>query len=197
MVYHLKDSFFKEAKRQGYLARSIYKLEEINKRYQLIKKRDKVLDLGASPGSWLQYIAKVIGEKGLVLGIDINPLKWRNLPNHVHFWQRDILAWDCEEAKKLTPFFDIIVSDMAPLTTGDRQGDAYHSFQLADRALEIALILLKPQGQFMCKLLEGKEIKVFMINCRKHFSFIKLFKPRSSRSGSREIFLIGFKKIRS
>ena len=194
MIYAVKDAFFKKAKKEGYVARSVYKLQEIDKRYQLFKKRNRVLDLGTSPGSWLQYIAQVVGERGLVLGIDINPLKWTNLPPHVHFWQRDVIEWNYMEAKELSPFFDVVVSDMAPLTTGDRAGDAYCSFKLAERALNIACDLVKLKGHFVCKLLEGREMKEFLIECKRIFSFVKLFKPKSSRPKSREIFLIGLKK---
>jgi len=197
VIYTVKDIFFKKAKKEGYVARSVYKLQEVDKRYHLFKKGNKVLDLGASPGSWLQYIAKVVGEKGLVLGVDINPLTWANLPAHVHFWQRDVLEWNYMEIKELTPFFDVVVSDMAPLTTGDKVGDAYRSFKLAERALNTAHDLLKPGGHFVCKLLEGKETKEFLMECKKFFSFVKLFKPESSRPKSKEIFLIGLKRKRS
>jgi len=194
VIYAVKDTFFKKAKKEGYVARSVYKLQEMDKRYHLFKKGNKVLNLGASPGSWLQYIAKVVEKKGLVLGIDINPLKWVTLPSHVRFWQRDVLKWEQEEARVLAPFFDVVVSDLAPLTTGNKDGDAYRSFKLAERALNIAHDLLKPGGHFVCKLFEGKETKGFLIECKKIFSFVKLFKPESSRPKSREVFLIGLKK---
>jgi len=192
MIY-LKDAFFKKAKKEGYFARSIYKLQEIDKKYHIFKKQDKVLDLGSSPGSWLQYIAKIVGKKGIVLGIDINPIKWNNPPPYVHFWQRDVFNWNFEEAKKFG-LFDAVVSDMAPSTTGIKDVDAYRSFKLAMRALEIAINLLKPGGHFVSKIFEGKEMKDFLIECKRHFSFVKIYKPKSSRQESREIFLVSLKK---
>jgi len=189
-MYKIKDAFFKKAKKEGYLARSVYKLQAINQRYHIFKKGDKVLDLGASPGSWLQYIAKVIGSQGKVLGVDINPIKWSQPPPYVFFWQRDVLNWDCEEAKNISPFFDVVVSDMAPLTTGVKDVDAYRSFKLADQALDIALKLLRAKGHFVCKVLEGREIKDFLLKCKKCFSFVKVFKPEGSRRESREIFIV-------
>jgi 23S rRNA (uridine2552-2'-O)-methyltransferase len=193
-MYKVKDAYFKRAKKEGYLARSVYKLKEIDQRYRLFKKGDRVLDLGASPGSWLQYIAQVVGQKGRVLGLDLNPIKWENPPAFVQFWERDVLKWDVNEAKKVADAFDVVVSDMAPATTGIKDVDAFRSFKLANRALEIALALLRPQGHFVCKVLEGGEMKDFLLKCKQQFSFVKVFKPQSSRRESREVFVVALKK---
>jgi len=193
-MYKVKDTYFKRAKKEGYLARSVYKLKEIDQRYRLFKKGDRVLDLGASPGSWLQYIAQVVGQKGRVLGLDLNPIKWENPPAFVQFWERDVLKWDVNEAKKVAEAFDVVVSDMAPATTGIKDVDAFRSFKLANRALEIALALLRPQGHFVCKVLEGGEMKDFLLKCKQQFSFVKVFKPHSSRRESREVFVVALKK---
>ena len=193
-MYKVKDAYFKRAKKEGYLARSVYKLKEIDQRYRLFKKGDRVLDLGASPGSWLQYIAQVVGQKGRVLGLDLNPIKWENPPAFVQFLERDVLKWDVNEAKKVADAFDVVVSDMAPATTGIKDVDAFRSFKLANRALEIALALLRPQGHFVCKVLEGGEMKDFLLKCKQQFSFVKVFKPQSSRRESREVFVVALKK---
>ena len=193
-MYKVKDAYFKRAKKEGYLARSVYKLKEIDQRYRLFKRGDRVLDLGASPGSWLQYIAQVVGQKGRVLGLDLNPIKWENPPAFVQFWERDVLKWDVNEAKKVADAFDVVVSDMAPATTGIKDVDAFRSFKLANRALEIALALLRPQGHFVCKVLEGGEMKDFLLKCKQQFSFVKVFKPQSSRRESREVFVVALKK---
>ncbi len=193
-MYNPKDTYFKKAKKEGFLARSVYKLEEIDKRYRIFKRGQRVLDLGAAPGSWLQYIAKAVGKKGKVLGIDIRPIKWDNHPAFVSFWQRDIWKWDCHEAQKIAPCFDVVVSDMAPSTTGIKDADAFRSFKLAKRALDVALTLLPHGGHFICKLLEGGEMKDFLLECKRGFSFVKVFKPRGSRTESREIFVIALKK---
>ena len=193
-MYKVKDAYFKRAKKEGYLARSVYKLKEIDQRYRLFKKGDRVLDLGASPGSWLQYIAQVVGQKGRVLGLDLNPIKWENPPAFVQFWERDVLKWDVNEAKKVADAFDVVVSDMAPATTGIKDVDAFRSFKLANRAPEIALALLRPQGHFVCKVLEGGEMKDFLLKCKQQFSFVKVFKPQSSRRESREVFVVALKK---
>ena len=193
-MYKVKDAYFKRAKKEGYLARSVYKLKEIDQRYRLFKKGDRVLDLGASPGSWLQYIAQVVGQKGRVLGLDLNPIKWEIPPAFVQFLERDVLKWDVNEAKKVADAFDVVVSDMAPATTGIKDVDAFRSFKLANRALEIALALLRPQGHFVCKVLEGGEMKDFLLKCKQQFSFVKVFKPQSSRRESREVFVVALKK---
>jgi len=188
-VIYFKDVFFKRAKKEGYFARSVYKLEEIDKKYRLFKKGYKVLDLGSSPGSWLQYIAKKVGEKGIVVGVDINPLKWETPPSYVYFWQRDVLNWDFKEIKNLVPF-NVVVSDMAPLTTGIKDADVYRCFKLADKALEIAKMFLAPKGHFVTKVFEGQEVKQLLMDIKNYFSFIKVFKPKGSRAESREIFII-------
>ncbi len=193
-MYKVKDAYFKRAKKEGYLARSVYKLKEIDQRYRLFKKGDRVLDLGASPGSWLQYIAQVVGPKGRVLGLDLNPIRWENPPAFVQFWERDVLKWDVNEAKKVADAFDVVVSDMAPATTGIKDVDTFRSIKLANRALEIALALLRLQGHFVCKVLEGGEMKDFLLKCKQQFSFVKVFKPQSSRRESREVFVVALKK---
>ncbi len=193
-MYKVKDAYFKRAKKEGYLARSVYKLKEIDQRYRLFKKGNRVLDLGASPGSWLQYIAQVVGPKGRVLGLDLNPIRWENPPAFVQFWERDVLKWDVNEAKKVADAFDVVVSDMAPATTGIKDVDTFRSIKLANRALEIALALLRLQGHFVCKVLEGGEMKDFLLKCKQQFSFVKVFKPQSSRRESREVFVVALKK---
>jgi 23S rRNA (uridine2552-2'-O)-methyltransferase len=135
-----------------------------------------------------------VGQKGRVLGLDLNPIKWENPPAFVQFWERDVLKWDVNEAKKVAEAFDVVVSDMAPATTGIKDVDAFRSFKLANRALEIALALLRPQGHFVCKVLEGGEMKDFLLKCKQQFSFVKVFKPHSSRRESREVFVVALKK---
>lgn len=189
------DKWAKKAKEKGYPARSVFKLMEIQEKYKIIKKGSIVLDLGASPGSWSKYVLNITGEKGKVIGIDILPVKISH-PNF-YFIQKDVFKLEDEDFKVLgLEKFDVILSDMAPKTTGDKFGDHIRSVRLAERALELAKNYLKEGGSFVVKVFEGKEISNFKNKIEKCFNSVKFFKPKSSRKESKEIFIIaqGFKK---
>jgi len=190
--YKVKDSFFYKAKREGYVCRSVYKLMEINQKYRIIKEKYKVLDLGAAPGSWIQYTSKIVGKDGFILGIDIQPLKI-NTSENVHFLEKDVFDLDIEEISHTK--FDVVLSDMSPNTTGKKDADAYHSFRLSMRALEVANVVLHKGGHLVSKVLEGGDFKTLLEMFRMKFRFVRPFKPKSSRSVSREIYLIGLDKI--
>lgn len=191
VAYKVKDSFFYKAKREGYVCRSVYKLMEINQRYHIIKEKDRVLDLGAAPGSWLQYTSKIVGKEGFILAIDLNPLKIP-CPAQVQFLKRDAFNLDIKQI--ISSKFNVVLSDMAPNTTGKKDVDAYHSFRLSMRALEIANEALYPGGHVVCKVLEGNSFKELLTTFRMHFHFTRPFKPKSSRPRSKEIYLIGLNK---
>ena len=183
-----KDHYFKKAKKEGYRARSAYKLFDINKRYNLIKKNDKVLDLGCSPGSWLQAASELVGQNGLVLGIDILPIK--QIKN-IKFIEADISdPITISQIKTISEKFDVVISDIAPKTTGIKELDHNKSVYLNEKALEIAEDVLKDRGNFLCKIFQGKYSQDFMKNITKKFEFVKTHKPISSRKESKEIYII-------
>ncbi len=183
-----KDHYFKKAKQEGYRARSAYKLFDINKKYNLIKRSDRILDLGCSPGSWLQVAKKLTGEKGLVLGIDILSIKEIK---DIKFIQSDIFDKDLiTKIKQISNEFDIVLSDMAPKTSGIKKIDHAKSIDLNKRALEIAEEILKSNGKFLCKLFQGEDFPDFLIKLRNKFEFVKSSKPDSSRKESKEIYII-------
>ncbi len=192
-IYKAKDSFFHKAKKEGYVCRSVYKLIEINQKYHIIKEKDKVLDLGAAPGSWLQYTNKVVGKDGFVLAIDLNPLKVNPLPEDIQFLKSNVFDIDIKQITSISNF-DVVLSDMASNTTGKKDVDAYRSFRLSMRALEIANEALCQGGHFVCKVLEGGDFKDLLTTFRRHFHLAKAFKPKSSRPMSREVYLIGLNK---
>ncbi len=182
-----QDHYTRQARRERYPARSVYKLEEIQKKHRLIKKGSRVLDLGCAPGSWLLYAAGLTGKQGQVVGIDLKPVAVE-LPSHVSVMSADVFAVD---AGSLGGGFDVVLSDMAPATTGHRAVDAARSLGLCEAALEIARRVLVPGGAFVCKIFQGPDVAHFQQTVRAAFREQKLFKPRSSRKASKEIYVIG------
>lgn len=190
------DKWAKKAKEKGYPARSVFKLMEIQEKYKIIKKGNTVLDLGASPGSWSKYVLNIIGSKGKVVGIDLLPAKIKH-PNF-YFFQKDVFEIKENDFKNLgIEKFDVILSDMAPKTTGDKFRDHVRSIRLVEKALELALNYLKEGGSFIVKIFEGEKLPGLKKQIEKYFKSAKLFKPKSSRKESKEIFIIaqGFKKL--
>lgn len=189
------DKWAKKAKEKGYPARSVFKLMEIQERYKIINKENTILDLGASPGSWSKYTLSLVGEKGKVVGVDLLPVKISH-PNF-YFIQKDVFELEDKDFKTLgIEKFDVILSDMAPKTTGDKFGDHVRSLRLAEKALELAKNYLKEGGSFVVKVFEGEKLPQFKKQIEKCFKSVKFFKPKSSRKESKEIFIIaqGFKK---
>jgi 23S rRNA (uridine2552-2'-O)-methyltransferase len=192
VTYNPKDYFFKKAKAENYAARSVFKIQEIDERYRIFKPSHKVLDLGAAPGSWSQYASKKVGTNGRVLGIDIQPIKI-TLPNAV-FLTADMRKLDLAEvmtANGIEPPFDVVLSDMAPKTTGIRVTDQTRSLELCELALETAKKYLRPRGTFVCKLFHSEEFENFRRILRMCFSKVEVLRPKSTRKESKEIFFIG------
>lgn len=185
------DHYSEQAKKESYPARSVYKLKEAQKKFRLIRKGDQVLDLGCSPGSWLLYAAELTGKHGKVLGIDLKPVTIK-IPSQVETLKADILTIDRAwiENEGLASRFNVVLSDMAPATTGNKMIDAERSYQLCQAALNIAQMALRPGGSFLCKIFQGEEFKKFSDSVRSRFKTHKIFKPQSSRKESKEIFII-------
>jgi 23S rRNA (uridine2552-2'-O)-methyltransferase len=182
-----QDHYTRRAKKERFPARSVYKLQEIQQKYQVIKKGHKVLDLGCAPGSWLLYAATLTGEKGRVVGIDLKPVSGQ-FPTHTEILTVDVFELDF---KSLQHDFNVVMSDMAPATTGHKDVDAARSYYLCETALGIAHRVLLPGGNFVCKIFQGPDFQKFADLVRSSFKMQKIFKPRSSRKASREIFIIG------
>jgi 23S rRNA (uridine2552-2'-O)-methyltransferase len=194
---HWNDHYSERAKKERYPARSVFKLKEAQKKFRLIKKGDRVLDLGCSPGSWLLYAAELTGKRGRVLGIDLKTIRIK-IPPQAETLTADILTIDRAwiDKQELGNRFNVVLSDMAPATTGNKALDATRSFQLCQAALSIVEMVLKPGGSFICKIFQGQEFKEFSDTVRSRFKRHKIFKPRSSRKESKEIYVVGlgFKK---
>jgi 23S rRNA (uridine2552-2'-O)-methyltransferase len=185
-----EDHYSRRAKKERFPARSVYKLQEIQKKYNLIKKGDHVLDLGCSPGSWLLYAANLIDNKGKIVGIDLKPVSIK-VPSHARIFTSDILSIDNKLFESIEKDFNVVLSDMSPDTTGNKVVDAARSFQLCYAALDIAKNLLIPGGSFVCKIFQGEDYTKFIDVVRKNFNKYRTFKPQSSRKASKEIYVIG------
>jgi 23S rRNA (uridine2552-2'-O)-methyltransferase len=198
-VKKVQDYYFKKAKKDKYPARSIYKLEEAQKKHRLLRRGESVLDLGACPGSWSLYAAKEVGAEGLVVGVDLK--SWQAASREgarIHSLCGDIYAQDTvDRIRELRAHYRVVISDMAPQTTGNKLADHQRSLDLARRALELATEFLEPRGNFYCKVFEGEDFKEFVNQVRGRFTTVKIVKPKSSRSESREVFVLGmgYKRI--
>jgi len=194
-VKKIKDHYFHKAKKDGYAARSVYKIEEIDKKYRIISIGNKVLDLGCSPGSWLQYASKKVGNSGQVLGVDLQPVKI-SLPSNVKVIKADIFEVKDEDLKIKGGQADVILSDMAPKTSGIRATDVHRSFELNKKVLYISNEILCPEGTLLVKAFQGKLFEELCYEFKIMFADVKLCKPKSSRSESVEIFILGRSKKR-
>jgi 23S rRNA (uridine2552-2'-O)-methyltransferase len=192
--YDRHDHYYREAKREGFVARSIYKLEEIDAKFHLIKKGDSVLDLGCAPGSWLQYATERVGDHGSCVGIDLLPTKV-NLPARTRIILGDAFDTPIEDLlAQPGRFFDVVLSDMAPNTTGVRSVDQARSFALCERALEVARVALRAGGSFVAKIFEGQDQKAFLAAVKVVFTDVDVYRPKSTRDGSKETYVVGRKK---
>lgn len=180
------DRFSRRAKAEGYAARSVYKLQEMDRRYGLLRPGDRVLDLGCHPGSWLKYAAGRVGRRGRVVGVDLEPTP--AAADNVRTVAADVFEF---EPGELGPDrFDVVLSDMAPATIGHAFTDAARSAALAERALELALSVLKPGGRFVAKIFLGEGEARLREMLRGHFNRVKFAKPEAVRQRSREVYLI-------
>ncbi|MBU0987895.1 MAG: RlmE family RNA methyltransferase [Proteobacteria bacterium] len=189
-----QDHYARQAKKEKFPARSVYKLKEIQQKYRLIKAGDKVLDLGCYPGSWLLFAASLTGSNGQVVGVDLKPVTV-NTPAHVRVYTADIFALHDEFFMSEGKDFNVVISDMAPATTGSKFVDNTRSFDLCSAALVMAQKVLIPGGSFACKIFHGEDFKVFSDSVQKSFKTLKIYKPQSSRKASREIYIIGLGKM--
>jgi 23S rRNA (uridine2552-2'-O)-methyltransferase len=186
----VKDPYRDRAKKEGFPARSVYKLKEIQERFNLIHPGERVLDLGCHPGSWLLFCSQEVGSRGRVFGID---LKSPAVPprGNISFLQGDVLSLKDEMIREWVREADLVLSDLAPKTSGVTWLDHQRSLDLNNRALGMAAFLLKKDGRLLVKLFEGEGSRDFLKEMKKYFNRVHIFKPKSSRPESREIYLVG------
>jgi len=179
-----------EAKKKGYPARSVFKLEEIQKKTTLINKGDRVLDLGAAPGSWSLYASQQVGQNGRVLAIDLKEIT-QGFGRNVQVIQGDAFDVTDETLSEFAPY-DVVLSDMAPKTSGIKFRDQVMSFELYERALQVARTLGKPGScNFVCKIFMGPEFNDAIAIAKKTFKKSRVVRPTGVRQNSKEVFLVG------
>lgn len=189
--YEPRDTYYHEAKKQGFVARSALKLEELDKKFKFLKSRMKILDLGCAPGSWLQYSAKKIGAEGRIFGIDLDEVKV-NLKN-AQTVVGDIMGLQLDDPalQPLVPF-DFFQSDAMTKTTGIPESDCARSVALAEKALHLAQQGgLKVGGGFLVKVFEGPGFTEFYVDFKKYFKKCSVNRPEATRKGSREVYVLG------
>jgi len=190
--YDPKDFYFRKAKERGLRARSAFKIEEILRRHRLLRTGQAVLDLGAAPGGFLQILADAVGERGVAVGVDLEPI--RNLGRA---WVKtgvvDLLAPDAlERIRAIHPRrFDLVTSDMAPKTIGVKVTDEARSLELARMALAVAESTLRLGGALVCKVFMGGDFPVFRRELAALFDDVHVARPQATRERSYEVYVVG------
>ena len=191
---HFDDEYVQRAQREGWRSRAVYKLEELDRKYRLIKPGMTIVDLGAAPGGWSQYAAKIVGRNGQIFALDILPME--PLPD-VGFLQGDFREETVLEQFKaelsgpdgVRPI-DLVMSDMAPNISGVGAVDQPRAMYLVELAVEFARAHLRPGGTFVCKVFQGEGFDSLVRQLRQEFTRVVVRKPKASRSRSSEVYLV-------
>ena len=196
MAYKRKDAFYKKAKQEGYRSRAAYKLLELNRSWHILRPGDRVIDLGAWPGGWVQVAAQAVGKSGQVLGIDL--LKLEPLPlKNVTLVQGDATDPDQQQSllTSLGRAADVVLSDMAPKLSGVREADEAHAAGLCRTALSCCDTFLKPGGSLFLKAFMNEEYQPFVAELRSAFQTVKTSRPEATRKGSAEVYILASGRI--
>jgi 23S rRNA (uridine2552-2'-O)-methyltransferase len=189
--YNPRDRFYEKARKEGLRARSAFKLEEIQKRFRVLRPGGRVLDLGAAPGGWCQIAGREVGPRGFVLGVDLEPIS--PLPPPVQTWVADAFSQELLarlRSEGRAPY-DAVLSDLAPKTSGIHGVDEARSLDRAGRALGLSLEVLKPFGAFVVKVFMGGDFEIFLRTCKQAFRQVKVVRPEASVArGSKEVYLV-------
>jgi 23S rRNA (uridine2552-2'-O)-methyltransferase len=185
-----RDPYVQQARRDGWRSRAVYKLEQIDQKERLLKPGMVCVDVGAAPGSWSQYVTRKLKGTARIIAVDLLPMD--SLPN-AEFIQGDFQE-DAVLAQMLEAIgddgVDLVMSDIAPNITGTRSVDQPRSMYLAELALDLARRVLKKKGSFVCKLFHGEGFDAFVVDARRSFERVRVMKPKASRAGSREVYLV-------
>ena len=192
-TYHRKDAYHQRAKREGFRSRAAYKLEEIQRRGRLLHPGARVADLGCWPGGWLQVAARAVGGRGRVVGVDVRALEAPLDETHVVVLQADLLdpGVAARVRRELGGPADVLLSDAAPKLTGIRDTDRAREETLLEAIESLVPELLRPGGDLLVKLLEGPEAQQIAKRLGKRFERARSLKPRASRKGTTERYLLG------
>jgi|UniRef100_A0A7V6A1C4 23S rRNA (uridine2552-2'-O)-methyltransferase len=184
------DAYRRQARAEGFVSRAVYKLKAIDQKYRLFRRGQRVLDLGCTPGSWLQYIGNRVGPEGLVVGVDLETPRV-SLVHPLYFIPGNVLSLDFSAIRSQSPYFHVVVSDLAPKTSGVKGVDQQRSLDLAWQALETAQELLVEGGHFLVKIFEGPDTGGLAAQMKKTFQQCHRIKPAGSRPASKEYYLLG------
>jgi 23S rRNA (uridine2552-2'-O)-methyltransferase len=189
MVYNPRDSYYKKAKQEGYRSRAAYKLLELQQRYRLLKPGDAVVDLGAAPGGWLQVAAKIVGQNGKIIGVDLQTIESFRERNII-LLQGDMASAEIQAQIKarLNGPVDCVLSDLAPKLSGIRDADMARCLELNQAALNVAVQLLRPSGSLLIKSFISEDLQSFTAELKKYFSAVQRTKPDATRQGSSEFY---------
>ncbi len=189
------DHYSLQAQREGYPARSVYKLKEIDEKFRIIKKGSNILDIGASPGSWTLYVCRKLKGAGTITAVDLKALAPGLKFSNLNFFKDDAFSKSFQETAVKTGPYDAVISDAAPSTTGNRTVDTCRSYKLAEDVLNFALKNLNDRGNLVIKIFQGGDEHQLIDIMRTEFKVAKIFKPKASRKESFEVFLVGTGRI--
>lgn len=187
-----RDYYYKKAKEERYRSRASYKLSQAVNKYHFMKRGDVVVDLGAAPGGWVQVAKKIVGNRGYVLGVDLEPIE--------PFPQASVrtIVGDITEPETLQQILDflprkadVVISDASPNISGIWEVDHARQIDLSNQALKMALEVLGPSGNFFVKVFEGDMLGDFIRTVERHFEVVRVIKPKASRAKSSELFILG------
>ena len=185
-----RDPYVQQARRDGWRSRAVYKLEQIDQKERFLRPDMVCVDVGSAPGGWSQYVTRKLKGRARIVAMDILPMD--SLPD-VEFIQGDFqdeVVFEQMLAATGDQGVDLVMSDIAPNITGTRVVDQPRSMYLVELALDFARRVLKPGGSFVCKVFQGEGIDEFVIDARSSFERVKVMKPKASRAGSREVYLV-------
>ena len=189
------DRFYKAAKEEGYRSRSAFKLLQLSKKFEVIKTGDAVVDLGAAPGGWSQVAHELVGERGVVISVDLQPMERIEgvtvLQGDITNEEGTVKAIKAAFLLKGREVVDVVISDAAPQLSGNRDYDQFRSFELSTAALTIAVTLLKSNGNFVAKIFQGEYYKQFYNSVKRKFRDTRAYSPAASRKRSAEVYVVG------
>ncbi len=206
--YVPNDKWSQKAQAEGYRARSVYKLQQLDERFHLLQEKQRVLDLGAAPGSWLQYVSKMIGPKGVGIGVDRTVIE--PIAENIHTIQQDILETETVVDRVLDLLdtlpgrpnlrdhdhdaggwkFDLVLSDLAPNTSGIHDVDQWRSVELSQAVVAVAARILKANGTCVIKILRGADFDEFLRTCKRDWKSVRIFRAETTRDRSTEVYLL-------
>ena len=184
------DYYVRQARRDGWRSRAVYKLEQIDEKERILKADMICVDLGAAPGGWCQYASRILRERARIIAVDLLPMDPLPAVEFIQgdFRDDDVIGKLQDTLGKDRP--DLVMSDMAPNISGNKAIDQPRSMYLAELALDVCVQVLQPHGDFICKLFQGQGTDEFVMASRSKFQRVRVMKPKASRPGSREVYLV-------